>query len=291
MIRLGFLDLVHGYNDITKLLKRHNDTLGYDLRALKQVCKGWNTNKPLDVGDSGTLYRILKFYLWKNGERRVIIARKSLKDRQICEDPDIINLPLADLLAIDHHTSQWASAAVLNGNRERIDNPPYKLRLTYEAISHWETRRNRNMCWTARLDETIMRQASAFRQFVETGKMRFVPSHSEDYCFARVFDLMTTEEGKERWMSLVGHESNRITETEIALEQARKGVPVDSRDHRVVQAIAMWACANRRKVKIMYKGCVKKSWTRFWLYLERCDKIWRRDGRDRTPAYNGVQAG
>jgi len=36
----------------------------------------------------------------------------------------------------------------------------------------------------------------------------------EDYCFARVFGYITKTKGENKWPSLKGHESNRISEME-----------------------------------------------------------------------------
>lgn len=73
--------------------------------------------------------------------------------------------------------------------------------------------------------------------------------------------MITPEEGKELWPSLEGHESNIIDEMEKALGQEK----VTFKDHRVIQAIVM---SKGKKVKIKYPESVKKTWPRFWNFVE-----------------------
>jgi len=218
----------------------------------------------LDVGESGTLYRVVRFALWKNGNERELIRRGTLKNRSICNDSSIVKWPVLKLLKLDNGTSQWASASVLNGRLERIDSPPYKLELTYSAVDHWRQQRKRGMCWSAMYDRTIERQAEAYSVLCETGRLIFKPLHSEDYCFARAYDLITPEEGMKKWSSLVGHETNRIEEMEQAIEEAKTG-KISSKDHRVIQALVM---KHRNKVEVVHKDAVSKSWPQFWQFIE-----------------------
>lgn len=174
----------------------------------------------------------------------------------MCNDPNIVNYSLEELLKLDNGTSQWASAAILLGNKERIEDPPFKLQLTYDAVEHWENKRLNDECWEPKYDETILRQAKAY-----LGLERFIAQQAEDYCFARAFGLISPEEGEKRWPSLKSHESNRIEEMEKALQQTG----ITSKDHRVVQAITM---LKGDKVKIKYPNSVNKSWPQFWEFLE-----------------------
>jgi len=272
MMRLGFLDLVKGYKDIGKFLDEQ-ETLCDDLQTLKKVCEKWNTKEPLDVGESGTLYRFLRFYFWKKREERKLILRGTLKDRKICNNPSIINWTLKKLLELDNQTSQWASASVLNGNGEKVENPLLKLQLTYEAVEHWKEARTAGKCWEARLDEAIARQAIAFLNLLKTGKLKFKPEHSEDYCLARAFNLITPEEGKKRWPSLQGHESNRLLEMERALEEAKNHGRISSEDHRVIQAVMMRYMAERKQLDVKHKNAVNKSWPKFGDFMDYCRGI------------------
>lgn len=66
MIRMGLLDMAHGYDDINRLLDAEPEgTLGTDLQALNRATKQWRAGNEIDVGESGTLYRILQFAAWR----------------------------------------------------------------------------------------------------------------------------------------------------------------------------------------------------------------------------------
>ena len=103
-------------------------------------------------------------------------------------------------------------------------------------------------------------------QWVREGRMDFSPQQPEDYCFARAFGHITAEDGKNRWPSLKGHESDRISEMEQALQETE----INSRDHRVVQAIAM---RKKNKVKVRYPDSVNKSWPQFWRFLQHSKNL------------------
>lgn len=272
IIRMGVLDIIHGYKDIQNFLDKQ-DNLGEDLLALKRVAENWNSNKPLDVGESGTLYRLLKFASWKFGLNKKFIIRGTLAKRKITDDPKMVNYSIHKLLKLDNGTSQCATASILCGNKERIKNPPYKLQLTYESMEHWNSQRQRSKIWTSRLDETILHQAEVFVDLMNKRYADFKPIQPEDYCFARVFGYITKTEGKKRWPSLRGHESNRISEMEITINRAGKGKSIDSRDHRIIQAIVMWGMVNNIKVKIKNPDAVSKSWPQFWDFLKSAKEI------------------
>ena len=261
MIRMGVLDLVNGYRDSVNYLEQHQEELNGDLNSLYQALLQWDSEDSVNVGESGTLYRFLKFASWKLGLDKRFVLQGTLETRGICDNPEIVAWPLEQLLTLDNETSQWASASVLMGNQERVQDPPYKLRVTYEAVEHWKTARQREEVWAARFDETINAQASAYLQWLKERKMDFVPKQAEDYCFARAFDIMTAEEGEMRWPSLRGHESDRIIKMETALQEE----VVTSKDHRVVQAIAMLRKSNDG---IVNPDCVNKSWPQFWRFWE-----------------------
>ncbi len=266
IIRMGILDLINGYDDISRFLD-NQENLGDDLNALKRISKDWNKNTPLDVGESGTLYRYLKFVSWKLNLNKEFVIHATLKNRPITNDPNIINLSQEELLKLDNNTSQWSSAEVLLGDKERLPNAPYKLKLTYEAVDYWKTQRHQNKSWEPRYDETILNQALAYIKIRNKENVEFIPEQAEDYCFAYTFDFITKEKGEKLWPSLKGHESNRIEEMEKVLEQAKKGEEISSKDHRVVQAIAMWAKANNKNISILFPEAVNKTWLQFWSFL------------------------
>jgi len=263
---MGILDLLNGYDDIIRFLERQ-EQLSNDLKALYRASIAWKYEKPVDVGESGTLYRFLKFANWKLGLNKKFILHGSLLKRKICDNSKIINYSLEKLLKLDNRTSQWASAAVLFNNERKVKNPPHKLILTYKAISHWKSQRVKGQSWKPRYDKTILRQAEAFLKLVKKGKISFVPQQPEDYCFARAFGLISKKEGESRWPSLRGHESDRIEEMEEMLDYANKRKEINSKDHRVVQAIAMYQKKKNIDIKIKHPEVVNKSWPQFWKFL------------------------
>lgn len=268
IIRMGILDIVHGYSDIQKFLSAQKN-LGDDLLALQKAAKVWKTNKPVDVGESGTLYRLLKFASWKLDLHKRFVTKGTLLNRKITDDPSIVNLPQSKLLKLDNGTSQWASAAALLGDKERLPHPPFKLGVTYDAIRHWTNRRKKNESWEPKYDKTILAQAETYIRLIVGKKSRFIPRQAEDFCFAYAFGYMTARNGEKKWPALRGHESDRIVEIQNMLARAKKGQKITSKDHRVVQAIVMWGRVNDKKVGIMYPNAVNKSWPQFWDFLEK----------------------
>lgn len=267
IIRMGFLDLVNGHADSIQYLQQQNQAdLSDDLKALYQASLAWKAGeKRISAGESGTLYRFLRFYAWLKNLDKEFVLEGTLKERmkrgKICNDSSIIKWSPLELITLDDGTSQWASASYLLGVTNKIENPKFKLQVTYDAKAHWEEKRAHGERWEPRLDETILNQALAYLQWLKEGKMNFTPQQAEDYCFARVFGIMTKEEGEAKWPSLRGHESDRISE----LEQELQKDEVTSKDHRIIQAIAM---LKGGKVNISNPDSVNKSWPQFWRFLE-----------------------
>ena len=268
IIRMGILDMVNGYEDINKFLSTQ-ENLSDDLLALKRAVSVWKTNEAIDVGESGTLYRLLRFASWKLGLDKKVIAQGTLKKRKVANDSEIINLSQTELLKLDNATSQWATGAVLLGDEERLSNPPFKLNLTYEAVDHWKKQRGKGLVWDIRYDETILRQAETYLELLKDKKPEFILTQAEDFCFASVFGYITAEEGERRWPALREHESDRIVEIQEMLEVAKADKEITSRDHRVIQAIAMWGKVNKVAVKIKYPDAVNKSWPLFWDFINK----------------------
>jgi len=102
--------------------------------------------------------------------------------------------------------------------------------------------------------------------------MDFQAKQPEDYCFARIFEIISPQEGECSFPSLKSHESNRIQEVEKTLQQSDDNQPVSSKDHRVVQAIVMRQIAQRKAVKIENPDCVSKSWPLFWKFINYIEK-------------------
>lgn len=266
-IRLGVLDILHGRDSSVKLLQQQIP-LSRDLQALVQATDDWNSKRPVHVGESATLYRFLQFASWLYGLNKEFVKIETLNDRKICSNPKIVHYSLEKLLKLDHGTSQWASAAVICGSKERVRNPPFKLKLTYEAVDYWFKQIQKEKPFEPRYDETILKQAEAFVELIKNKSPKFIPEQAEDYCFARAFGYITKREGQKRWKSLKGHESNRIKEMEEALNRAEHSEEIISRDHRVVQAIAMLLACKGKKPHIEYPLCTYKSWPQFLKFLD-----------------------
>ena len=263
---MGILDLLNGYDDTANFLGQQ-DRLSDDLIALEQASEAWQGDVPVRVGESGTLYRFLSFVSWKFCLDKEFIIDGTLLNRSITRNPAIVNLPQRELLQLDHQTSQWASAAALCGDPERLANPPNKLRLSYKAIEHWNEQRAQEHSWLPRHDITIARQAAVFQALNRGESAQFEPAQAEDYCFAVVLDYITPEEGAARWPNLAGHESNRALEMAVMMERARLGQSISSHDHRVVQAVAMWGRLADHEVTFEHPEAVNKSWSEFWNFL------------------------
>ncbi|MFA7252354.1 MAG: hypothetical protein WC027_00665 [Candidatus Paceibacterota bacterium] len=271
MIRMGVLDILNGKKDIVKILEKEDrKNLGGDVSALFNAAKNWETKNEISVGESGTLFRYLQFAIWKLKLNKKLIKEGTLIKRDVCNNPEIVKWPLAKLLELDKGTSQWASAAVLLGNEEKIENSPYFLKLTSEALKHWQDRRKEGLVYDIRHDQILGRQAEAFLELLEKNKTSFRASNPDDYCFARAFNLINKEEGAKRFPAIQGHESNRLDEMEKCLRQFEGGEVIETNDHRVVQSIAMLGVLKNKKVKFSNPGCVSKSWPQFWDFLKEC---------------------
>lgn len=267
MMRLGVLDLLDDRKDTIQFLDEQ-ETLSDDLTALAEASDAWRSDTPIPVGESGTLYRMLLFASWKLGVDKEFVTSGTLQNRQVTTEPSIVNLSQTDLLELDNGTSQWASAAALTGDPEQLDDAPHKLKVTYDAIDHWQKHRQAGQMWLPRRDMTIARQADTFQKLINGEPPTFVPTQPEDYCFAVELGYMRPAEGQRRWPSLRGHESDRPKELAIAQDQAAAGEVVTSRDHRIVQAIAMWSRLMDREVEFERPDAVNKSWPEFWRFLE-----------------------
>jgi hypothetical protein len=267
IIRMGILDLLHGKSQAIKFLNLQKN-LPDDLLALRLALESWPKQEPIYTGESGTLLRFLRFASWQLNIPKEFILSGTLKTRVVTNNPDVIKLSQAELLRLDGETSQWASAKALLGDPERLNNPPYSLKLTYEAISHWTNRARLSRSWEPKLDRTIQRQVEAFISLMKEDKLKFKPIQAEDYCFARAFDLITKEDGEKLWPQLKNHESNRLKEMELELKNFKNSKEIRSKDHRVVQAIAMLAKHKNKEAKFKCPQSVNKTWPLFWQFLK-----------------------
>ena len=267
LIRVGVIDLLTGYDDTINFLGNHYDSLSDDLKALYEASHDWQDDvAAIDVGESATLYRFLKFASHKLNYNREFIRRGTLEHRRLGDDRKTLDATFEELVALP--TSQWSSAyaifdyAIFNRTHDtEVENPKPKLRLTFDAIRHWENARASSKGCKIIHDDTLLRQAVAYVEYLRNGNIEFIPQHAEDYCFSRAFGLMSAEQGASLWSNLRDHESDRLDE----MEQQLASDTITSKDHRVVQAIAMM---KKGKVSVEYSTAVNKSWPQFWRFLK-----------------------
>lgn len=261
-IRMSMLDLI--YKNDSKCLEFDDKNLSDDLIALKQAVSDWrNDANEIRVGESGTLFRFFQFLIWKYDLDKGIKCNGTLVKRPITRDKKIFKLSQKKLLELDNGTSQWASAKALLGDEHRIKNPPFKLALTYKCIDEYDDD------WKPIMDETIYKQAMYFYDLMKGKDVEFVPEQSEDFCFAYMFGKITKKEALKKWPSLQGHESNRILEMAKNIDIYNSAEPLPTEDHRVVQAIAMWAKLHSEdNIRFERPDVVFKSWPFFWSFLE-----------------------
>ncbi len=269
--RLGLLDTLNNTSHFIPLVENRKD-IGDDLEALIRISKEWNTKKEHNVGEGGAVYRFLQFASWKYGLGKKFIKEGTLLERPVCDNPDIINWPISKLITLDEGISQWGSAAILTGNTEPTKDD-YFLNLSKEALAHYNEVHKKGGYCELRYDDTLLYQANAYIDLLKTGHLEFKPRHQDDYCFARAFGIVQKPEGEKRWPELRGHESNRLEEMEKELYNLENRKDIDSRDHRVVQAIAELALA--KGIRDLYNdpGCVTKSWPQFWDFMEYAKKV------------------
>lgn len=267
-MRMGFLDIINGTRHFIPLIEGRDD-LGDDMKALIHVSKDWPVKKEINAGEGGAVLRYLQFASWKYGLGKTFVKEKTLKNREICSNQEIVNWPIAKLLKLDNNTPQWASAAILLGNKEETPKD-YFLDLSKEALAHYEKVKSEGGFCELRYDDPILRQATSFLDLLRYGHFDFKPIQQDEYCFARAFNLIDRVEGEKRWPELRGHESNRLREMEIMLEKLNNKDIISSRDHRVVQAIEMLAMYVDKTPKYDFPECVNKSWPQFWKFMNFC---------------------
>lgn len=245
-----------------------------DIVAAAAVGEGWESRVPVPVGESGTLFRIFSYFdedeyqTWHSWPHRTFLRTGTLRTRPITPAAEIYRLPQAELLKVDNGTSQYATAAVLCGDSERLANAPYRLQQTYDIYDSW-LGNGRQLDWSAPLieDETIRLQAEAMARLALGKGLDFEVRHSEDVPLGIAFGLISLDEAAQRFPSVIGHESNRIVEMRRGLELYKNGVAIDSPDHRVVQALTLLALAQEKPITVTNLGCVAKSWPLFYDFV------------------------
>lgn len=242
-----------------------------DIERVADVLEVWESKEPVPVGESGTLYRYFSFRDFFELARgmthkpREFLLTGTLKTRHITRDPDMINWSQEKLLTLDNQTSQFASAAALMGDPARITNPPFRLQQTYDIIDTWNGIKPN---WQPQKDETILLQTKAFYALLNGKQTSFTVRHSEDVPFGLAFGFIGFKDAAKKFPSVLGHESNRITEMQQALADYAADQIITSNDHRVVQALAMKAAIENRKTVFSNRECVTKSWPEFWNFLQ-----------------------
>ena len=242
-----------------------------DVRVVRGVIADLLDEKTVvSVGESGTVYRIFQYLAWKHKWPVEFVKEGTLINRPMPEKDDVMQCAShRELLQLPGDSSQWATAAVLDGSHERLTaNVPFKLQTTYEAWEEWHMLQEAGESWSPRHDRTIAGQAQYFLgKLAGLPNRQFVIEQAEDFPFAYAFGLISTQEGFERFPALVGHESNRIVDTPEMIAVMRRGETVVSKDHRVVQAVAMLAITEGVQAAFAYPNVVAKSWPNFWEFL------------------------
>lgn len=259
IIRMAFISLVNGDVDhVLAWLDANVAELGDDLLALRRTLRQYLAGEHLDVGESGTLLRFWRVFLWQRGDTRQIITRRTLIKRPIYNKPDVLKMSARQMLRLDDGTSQFASIALICGiiNVPR-GSLPHHLNMTVEALEAWTP------TWEPRKDQTILEQAEDYVRYRRTGVSKYRPRQAEGFCYAVAAGTMTARRGKKRWSSLKGHESNRPRAMRLALLPFRR--KIRSRDHRVVQSLAMF---RGKQLKFAHPECVAKTWPQFWEFLD-----------------------
>lgn len=242
-----------------------------DVRVVRGVIADLLDEKTVvSVGESGTVYRIFQYLGWKHEWPVEFVKEGTLINRPMPEKDEVMQCASQrELLQLPGDTSQWATAAVLDGSKERMtEGVPFKLQITYDTWDEWHALYKEGESWSPRQDRTIAGQAQYFlRKLAQLPVNEFVVEQAEDFPFAHAFGLMSAQEGFERFPALVGHESNRIADTPEMIALMRRGETVVSKDHRVVQVVAMLAITEGLQAAFVYPGAVAKSWPNFWEFL------------------------
>ena len=256
-IRVLCLDILNKTSPFTTHKK-----LSDDIQHAVVAASTWHNKKDIVVGEAGTLLRFLRYIAWHTNVEKKFILHGTLLSRKVGDTAIIYNLDIPQLLKLDGNTSQWACAAYLCGKRGLPDKIPFKLQQTVSIVEDYPSL---HFSWFNQLDKTIESQAKAYLVHKNENLFsKWSPIHSEDFCFARVFNFITSAEGENRWPQLRNHESDRISEIELGIYDLENTGEIASKDHRVVQAIVLYALSKGIKYNCRYPDAVNKSWPQFW---------------------------
>lgn len=269
VIRHAALDRIRGEELTAPIFEEF--ILSDDLRFTGGIYENWFTDEQAETGESATNYRVWSVTALKQRIDKEFILSGTLRNRPLSNPKDVIKLPQYESLLLDNRTSQWATALALNGDRARLANAPYKLKVTYDIIDEREAK-GATMDSIAQRDATIAKQAGAFIALMNHEQPDFEVEQAEDFCFANVFGYITDAAAEQRFKSLKGHESDRFTEMEKVRSAVAMDREIDSLDHRAVQAGVMAARYIGKKAKVKFPDAVNKSWPEFWKFIEWSDK-------------------
>lgn len=270
---LGAIDIIHGrgerfLREIDKWAYSNNNNVPIDVRAACSCARVWNDPKSsIPVGNSKTLYCLLKFAMWLKNDQRMCLVGDDLFSRETCRDPSVTKWDQKKLMTLEGGSPQWASASVISGDKEKIYDAPYHLSLTYRAIHQWNTGK-----YALQLDKPILGQSRAFQDLLKSRSTSWEPETPEDYCFARSFDKISLSSGRQKWPFLMCKASNRILQMETAMSEYNQGKTISSYDHRIVQAIAMKSLFDSKSISFSNPTVVDKSWPSFWEFLQAVNK-------------------
>jgi hypothetical protein len=238
---------------------------GDDIMAQGRVLASLLKDEPLDVGESGTAYRIWQLPDWRHGWGRVFIKRGTLV-RRAQEMPSKAEVLACrgqrELTRLADRTSQWATAAVLDGDAERLtEDVDPKLQLTYDIWDDWHHRQITGEPWTAEKDTVLDRQVNHFLHLYLFGEdIGYEVTEAEEFPYGFYFGNVGLEEAQDRFASLPHHESNRLVEVPRALELARVGEPIAVDDHRIIQMVGFFGLLTGTEVYFEHPEAVNKTW-------------------------------
>ena len=178
------------------------------------------------------------------------------------EDIKIKREGLEKMLSFDQERNGWAVAYIL-ANEIKTNSVEYPLlEPSFRAVRHLQERKDLGVrSWRIRYDDSVLRQAENFVSLTDSGKINFHVKSSNDYPFARVFDIGNPADLRKKYTIYQ-------EETDKAMAEYEGNVPVTSTNERVVQAIAMGASFFGRKVEFKHPDCAGESWPQFWRFLE-----------------------
>lgn len=290
-IRLLLLGLRDSDDRIIKSLLRapQQAELPDDVGWMLGACRFWRNQDNIHVGESATVLRFLWWLSQVRKELKNFVKVRTLVGRLVTLNPEMLNWSIYDLLdksKVPEGTSQLASAANLctPWQYSRVKtNCPHHLHITYQVLDEWDTYLGTGKLPEAGIDPTIRLQSESFVRVLCGREWQFEMAQQEDLPFAyTMLGDWALAEAKKRWPSLAEHESNRFEEVPRAKTEWINTHVISSKDHRVIQAVAMWALLKGWKPKkilgqIKHPQAIAKSWPAFPQFLTWAhETCWKR---------------